>query len=151
VWCAHTLVSVQVSSKDEDFLDLSVDIEPNASITHCLRVFSNMETLACEHKYYCENCCSKQEAQKRYSAQCQYVRTAHVQNAHKTIAKDTRYTTEAIQVSRAAKSSHEIVESCAVLARIASVQYCTLVACLNVQIMVVSSRRDARTANNCTT
>jgi len=54
-----------VSSKDEDFLDLSVDIEPNASITHCLRVFSNMETLACEHKYYCENCCSKQEAQKR--------------------------------------------------------------------------------------
>lgn len=28
----------QVSSKDEDFLDLSVDVEQNTSITHCLRL-----------------------------------------------------------------------------------------------------------------
>lgn len=27
----------KVSSKDEDFLDLSVDVEQNTSITHCLR------------------------------------------------------------------------------------------------------------------
>ncbi|XP_053208335.1 ubiquitin carboxyl-terminal hydrolase 46-like [Panonychus citri] len=54
-----------LSSKDEDFLDLSVEIQQNTSITHCLRVFSNTETLSSEHKYYCENCCSKQEAQKR--------------------------------------------------------------------------------------
>ncbi|XP_067891527.1 ubiquitin carboxyl-terminal hydrolase 46 isoform X1 [Heterodontus francisci] len=54
-----------VSSKDEDFLDLSVDVEQNTSITHCLRDFSNTETLCSEHKYYCETCCSKQEAQKR--------------------------------------------------------------------------------------
>ncbi|XP_013779640.1 ubiquitin carboxyl-terminal hydrolase 46-like isoform X2 [Limulus polyphemus] len=54
-----------VSSKDEDFLDLSVDVDQNTSITHCLRGFSNTETLCSEHKYYCENCCSKQEAQKR--------------------------------------------------------------------------------------
>ncbi|CAI9728904.1 ubiquitin carboxyl-terminal hydrolase 46-like [Octopus vulgaris] len=54
-----------VSSKDEDFLDLSVDVEQNTSITHCLRGFSNTETLCAEHKYYCEVCCSKQEAQKR--------------------------------------------------------------------------------------
>ncbi|XP_017488380.1 PREDICTED: ubiquitin carboxyl-terminal hydrolase 46-like [Rhagoletis zephyria] len=54
-----------LSSKDEDFLDLSVDVDQNTSITQCLRVFSNTETLSCEHKYYCENCCSKQEAQKR--------------------------------------------------------------------------------------
>ena len=54
-----------MNSKDEDFLDLPVDIEPNASITHCLRSFSVMETLGAEHKYYCDNCCSKQEAQKR--------------------------------------------------------------------------------------
>uniref|UniRef100_A0AAF5CWM7 Ubiquitin carboxyl-terminal hydrolase n=2 Tax=Strongyloides stercoralis TaxID=6248 RepID=A0AAF5CWM7_STRER len=53
------------SSKDEDFLDLSVDIEPNVSITHCLRVFSSTETLCGDQKYYCDNCCSKQEAQKR--------------------------------------------------------------------------------------
>ncbi|ETE57201.1 Ubiquitin carboxyl-terminal hydrolase 46, partial [Ophiophagus hannah] len=55
-----------VSSKDEDFLDLSVDVEQNTSITHCLRDFSNTETLCSEQKYYCETCCSKQEAQKRY-------------------------------------------------------------------------------------
>lgn len=54
-----------LSSKDEDFLDLSVDVDQNTSITQCLRVFSNTETLSSEHKYYCENCCSKQEAQKR--------------------------------------------------------------------------------------
>ncbi|KAG8144329.1 hypothetical protein E2320_012855 [Naja naja] len=39
-----------VSSKDEDFLDLG---------------FSNTETLCSEYKYYCEQCRSKQEAQKR--------------------------------------------------------------------------------------
>lgn len=35
----HTVcpLSPQVSSKDEDFLDLSVDVEQNTSITHCLR------------------------------------------------------------------------------------------------------------------
>ncbi|GMT18088.1 hypothetical protein PFISCL1PPCAC_9385, partial [Pristionchus fissidentatus] len=54
-----------VSSKDEDFLDLSVDVEQNASITHCLRVFSWTETLCADQKYYCDACCSKQEAQKR--------------------------------------------------------------------------------------
>lgn len=31
------LFFLQVSSKDEDFLDLSVDVEQNTSITHCLR------------------------------------------------------------------------------------------------------------------
>uniref|UniRef100_A0A5S6QGQ1 Ubiquitin carboxyl-terminal hydrolase n=1 Tax=Trichuris muris TaxID=70415 RepID=A0A5S6QGQ1_TRIMR len=54
-----------VSSKDEDFLDLSVDVQQNTSITHCLREFSATETLCNEHKYYCDVCCSKQEAQKR--------------------------------------------------------------------------------------
>lgn len=29
------------------------------------RDFSNTETLCSEQKYYCETCCSKQEAQKR--------------------------------------------------------------------------------------
>uniref|UniRef100_A0A7I4YE52 ubiquitinyl hydrolase 1 n=1 Tax=Haemonchus contortus TaxID=6289 RepID=A0A7I4YE52_HAECO len=46
----HTLTNetrclcCETSSKDEDFLDLS-DIDQNASITHCLRVFSETETL----------------------------------------------------------------------------------------------------------
>uniref|UniRef100_M3YD05 ubiquitinyl hydrolase 1 n=1 Tax=Mustela putorius furo TaxID=9669 RepID=M3YD05_MUSPF len=55
-----------ISSKDEDFLDLSVDVEQNTSITHCLRGFSNTETLCSEYKYYCEECRSKQEAHKRH-------------------------------------------------------------------------------------
>jgi ubiquitin carboxyl-terminal hydrolase 12/46 len=46
-------------------LDLSVDIEQNTSISHCLQKFSDMEKLCGECKYYCENCCSKQEAEKR--------------------------------------------------------------------------------------
>ncbi|CAF0907400.1 unnamed protein product [Adineta steineri] len=54
-----------VSSKDENFLDLSIDVEENTSITTCLRVFSNIETLSGESKYYCETCSSKQEATKR--------------------------------------------------------------------------------------
>lgn len=53
------------SSKEENFLDLSVDVEQNTSISHCLQEFSNMEMLCGECKYYCENCSSKQEAEKR--------------------------------------------------------------------------------------
>ena len=33
-----------VTSKDEDFFDLSIDVEQNTSITSCLRNFSNTET-----------------------------------------------------------------------------------------------------------
>jgi ubiquitin C-terminal hydrolase len=55
-----------VSSKDENFLDLSVDVEQNTSISHCLQEFSSMEMLCGECKYYCDNCSSKQEAEKRY-------------------------------------------------------------------------------------
>ncbi|XP_053229171.1 ubiquitin carboxyl-terminal hydrolase 46-like isoform X2 [Podarcis raffonei] len=59
------LTCESVSSKDEDFLDLSIDVEQNTSITHCLRKFSISETLCSDQKYYCEQCRSKQEAQKR--------------------------------------------------------------------------------------
>lgn len=54
-----------VSSKDEKFLDISVDVEQNTSITYCLKNFSCTETLCSEQKYFCEVCGSKQEAQKR--------------------------------------------------------------------------------------
>ncbi|KAJ8878996.1 hypothetical protein PR048_019602 [Dryococelus australis] len=54
-----------VSSKDEDFFDLQVDVDQNTSITHCLRCFSNTETLCGDNKFKCDNCCSYQEAQKR--------------------------------------------------------------------------------------
>nr|CAG4645533.1 EOG090X06IH [Lynceus sp. MCZ IZ 141354] len=54
-----------VSSKDEDFFDLQVDVDQNTSITHCLRCFSSTETLCSENKFKCDVCASYQEAQKR--------------------------------------------------------------------------------------
>lgn len=52
-----------VSSKDENFFDLQVDVDQNTSITHCLKCFSNTETLCSENKFKCDNCSSYQEAQ----------------------------------------------------------------------------------------
>uniref|UniRef100_A0A2K5L968 ubiquitinyl hydrolase 1 n=1 Tax=Cercocebus atys TaxID=9531 RepID=A0A2K5L968_CERAT len=49
----------------ETISNLSVDVEQNISITHCLRGFGNTETLYSEYKYYCEERHSKQEAHKR--------------------------------------------------------------------------------------
>ncbi|XP_046430123.1 ubiquitin carboxyl-terminal hydrolase 46 isoform X2 [Neodiprion fabricii] len=54
-----------VSSKDEDFFDLQVDVDQNTSITHCLKCFSNTETLCSDNKFKCDHCSSYQEAQKR--------------------------------------------------------------------------------------
>ncbi|CAG0887141.1 unnamed protein product [Darwinula stevensoni] len=54
-----------VSSKDEEFLDLQVDVDQNTSISHCLKRYSNTETLCSEDKFKCDNCRSYQEAQKR--------------------------------------------------------------------------------------
>lgn len=54
-----------VTARDETFLDLSLDIEQNSSITSCLKNFSSTETLNAEDKFFCDNCCSLQEAQKR--------------------------------------------------------------------------------------
>ncbi|KAE8770586.1 Ubiquitin carboxyl-terminal hydrolase 4 [Hordeum vulgare] len=54
-----------VTARDETFFDLSVDIEQNSSITSCLKNFSSTETLNAEDKFFCDKCCSLQEAQKR--------------------------------------------------------------------------------------
>ncbi|KAK9166967.1 hypothetical protein Scep_002158 [Stephania cephalantha] len=54
-----------VTARDETFFDLSLDIEQNSSITSCLRNFSSTETLNAEDKFFCDKCCSLQEAQKR--------------------------------------------------------------------------------------
>eukprot|EP00051_Salpingoeca_urceolata_P002423 m.50072 g.50072 ORF g.50072 m.50072 type:complete len:382 (+) comp12122_c0_seq2:86-1231(+) len=54
-----------VRTREESFLDLSIDIEQNTSVTSCLRNFSSTETLGSDSKYFCETCCSEQEAQKR--------------------------------------------------------------------------------------
>uniref|UniRef100_A0A1I8I802 ubiquitinyl hydrolase 1 n=1 Tax=Macrostomum lignano TaxID=282301 RepID=A0A1I8I802_9PLAT len=59
------IADILVRQKDENFLDLSVDIEQNSSLLSCLKCFSNLETMQHENKYFCEFCSSKQEATKR--------------------------------------------------------------------------------------
>mmetsp|Transcript_9046 Transcript_9046/g.29951 ORF Transcript_9046/g.29951 Transcript_9046/m.29951 type:complete len:351 (+) Transcript_9046:255-1307(+) len=54
-----------VTSRDENFLDLSLDVEQNTSVSACLRNFSSIETLNHLNKFECDNCCSHQEAEKR--------------------------------------------------------------------------------------
>lgn len=59
------LLCETVTARDETFFDLSLDIEQNSSITSCLKNFSSTETLNAEDKFFCDKCCSLQEAQKR--------------------------------------------------------------------------------------
>ncbi|KAK0531128.1 hypothetical protein OC835_003780 [Tilletia horrida] len=54
-----------VSSRDESFLDLSIDIDQNSSVTSCLRQFSASETLRSRNKFFCDTCSGLQEAEKR--------------------------------------------------------------------------------------
>lgn len=53
------------SSREESFLDLSIDIEQHSSLTACLRQFSHSEMLCSTNKFYCETCCSLVEAERR--------------------------------------------------------------------------------------
>lgn len=54
-----------VTSKEESFLDLSIDIEENSSVSSCLRQFSAKEMLRGRNKYFCDVCNNLQEAEKR--------------------------------------------------------------------------------------
>jgi ubiquitin C-terminal hydrolase len=54
-----------VTCRVESFFDLSVDVEQNSSITSCLRNFSSTELLQKQDKFYCDVCCSLQEAERR--------------------------------------------------------------------------------------
>jgi ubiquitin carboxyl-terminal hydrolase 12/46 len=53
------------SERMEKFLELSLDVVQNTSLSHCLQRFFSAETLQGNNKFYCDNCCSLQEAQKR--------------------------------------------------------------------------------------
>lgn len=54
-----------VTQRIESFFDLSVDVEQNSSLTACLRNFSSTELLRQQDKFYCDLCCSLQEAERR--------------------------------------------------------------------------------------
>ncbi|KAH7886256.1 hypothetical protein F5I97DRAFT_2027537, partial [Phlebopus sp. FC_14] len=59
------LTCESVSSREESFLDLSIDIAQNSSVTACLRQFSASEMLCQKDKFFCDSCCELQEAEKR--------------------------------------------------------------------------------------
>ncbi|KAH3669407.1 hypothetical protein OGAPHI_001528 [Ogataea philodendri] len=54
----------KTSTRDEMFLDLSIDLQQDTSITHCLKMFSQSEMLTGSNKFYCDDCHSLQEAAK---------------------------------------------------------------------------------------
>jgi ubiquitin carboxyl-terminal hydrolase 9/13 len=61
------LTCENLTTRDEVFLDLSIDIEQNSSVSACLRQFSASEMLCERNKFHCDACGGLQEAEKRYS------------------------------------------------------------------------------------
>eukprot|EP00798_Chlamydomonas_sp_ICE-L_P014258 gene14258-20231_t len=54
-----------VTCREEVFMDLSLEIGQNSSLTSCLKNFSALEMLDRDDKFFCDQCCCLQEAQKR--------------------------------------------------------------------------------------
>jgi len=88
-----------ITSRDEAFLDLSLEIEENSSITSCLRNFSGIETLNKADKFYCDKCSSLQEAHKAIRVK----RTPNILALH---LKRFKYLED---VGRLKKLSHRVV------------------------------------------
>ena len=65
--CVRCLTCETITSREETFIDLSIDIEQNSSLHNCLRNFSSSETLDRDDKFFCDYCCTLQEAQKWYA------------------------------------------------------------------------------------
>ncbi|BFZ55906.1 hypothetical protein PYCC9005_002947 [Savitreella phatthalungensis] len=59
------LTCENVTSRDESFLDLSLDIEENTSVSACMRAFSASEFLREKNKFFCERCNGLVEAERR--------------------------------------------------------------------------------------
>jgi len=54
-----------ISQREEPFLDLSVDLDANSSVTSCLRKFCEPELLCALNKFQCDTCGSLQDAERR--------------------------------------------------------------------------------------
>jgi ubiquitin carboxyl-terminal hydrolase 9/13 len=59
------LTCENVTSRDEPFLDLSIDLNENESLESCLTQFSASEMLSASNKFHCDSCHSLQEAEKK--------------------------------------------------------------------------------------
>ncbi|KAK9447941.1 uncharacterized protein V1518DRAFT_419269 [Limtongia smithiae] len=64
--CSETkcLTCETVSRRDEQFLDLSIDIEEHCSVSACLQQFAASELLCGTNKFQCDCCGGLQEAQR---------------------------------------------------------------------------------------
>jgi len=58
------------SEINEPFLDLSIDIELNTSLTWCIKNFSHPEILKDNDKFRCDKCQSLQVAEKKILVNC---------------------------------------------------------------------------------
>jgi len=58
-------VCERASTREESFMNLSVDIEKNSSLSHCLKKFSTKELLNLGDKFFCESCNTKQVATRQ--------------------------------------------------------------------------------------
>eukprot|EP00960_Hanusia_phi_P030115 748391-Hanusia_phi.AAC.1 len=125
------LILTSAVSRDEAFLDLSLEIEENSSITSCLRNFSGevmvkkkkrkdvkrgtgIETLNKQDKFYCEKCCSLQEAHKSIRVK----RTPNILALHLLdsplsclVTPHSHGLQEKIQVRRVCRQIEEVVAS----------------------------------------
>lgn len=115
----------QVSSRDESFLDLSIDIEQNSSVTACLRQFSASEMLCQKNKFFCDGCCDLQEAEKRYLISA-YSNTMlkSPQDEDKATTQCSRSTSQALQVSRRCAKVHQAGLPRCVSFRAPLIQHC---------------------------
>ena len=59
------LTCERITSRLESFLDLSLDVDSNVSLTGCLNHFSSSELLCHRNKFYCDSCFGLEEAEKR--------------------------------------------------------------------------------------
>lgn len=53
------------SVREETFMNLSIDIEENVSLSYCLKKFSNKEYLKLGDKFQCDSCLTKQVATRQ--------------------------------------------------------------------------------------
>ena len=53
-----------ITHRDESFLDLSINVEEDSTVTDCLQNFSVREMLGQKNKFFCDSCGGLQEAQK---------------------------------------------------------------------------------------
>lgn len=93
LWCENT------TNREECFLDLSVDVDQNTSITACLNNFSAKELLDKNDKFQCDRCGGLHEAQKRLL----------IQSAPKVLSLHLKRFKYIEALGRHAKLNHRVV------------------------------------------